>query len=133
MWRFWVGAAAVLVLATVVVGLPGSDGDDGDGGARGAGDIERVEAEKAPSGERRGPEIVATRVVSKDGHPSHPTWYHVSQIVERDGLVTVAYNRDSTVFAAQLRADDLEIVRKEQLNEAKLGGRKDTTLYRREI
>lgn len=119
-WRFWAVAAAVVVLAIVLVGLPAGDDDGADDG-----DVQR--AESAPSEVGTGPEIVTTRVVSKDGHPSHPTWYHDSQIIERDGLVTVAYNGDSKVFAAQLRAGNLEIVRKEQLNEAELGGRVDTT------
>ena len=123
--RLWAGVVAVVALAIVVASGLG-DGDRADPGG-GAGAPERVAADDGPPGETKAPEIATTRVVSKDGHPSHPTWYHVSQIVERDGLITVAYNGDSKVFAAQLRADDLEIVRKRRLDVRTLGGREDTT------
>ncbi len=67
------------------------------------------------------------RVVTKQGHPTHPTWYHDSQILQQGGLITVAWNADRKIGAAQLRADDLQIVAKTQVSVTRLGGSTDST------
>lgn len=66
-------------------------------------------------------------VVTKKGHPTHPTWYHDAQVVERGGIVTVAWNGIGETRAAQVRADDLALLSKVRLSEAPLGGVSDST------
>lgn len=67
------------------------------------------------------------RVVTKQGHRTHPTWYHDSQILQLGGLITVAWNGDRQIAAAQLRADDLQILARTKVSEARLGGTTDST------
>jgi hypothetical protein len=69
----------------------------------------------------------AVRVVSKEGHPTHPSWYHDAQVLARGDRVTVAWNGDGTVHAAQLNAGDLAITAKVEVSRRKLGGATDTT------
>jgi hypothetical protein len=66
-------------------------------------------------------------VVSKKGHPTHPTWYHDAQLVERGGIITVAWNGDGETRAGQVRADDFALLSKVRLNEGPLGGVTDST------
>jgi parallel beta-helix repeat protein len=82
----------------------------------------RVDHDLVPSA---GP--VAMRTVSQLGHPSHPTWYHDSQVVARGDEFIVAWNGQREVRAARLRASDLAVLEKKRLNRAPLGGATDTT------
>jgi hypothetical protein len=70
---------------------------------------------------------LARRVVTKDGHPTHPTWYHDSQVALAGGKMYVAFNARNGVRVAELRASDLEILAKVELNTMKLGGSVDST------
>jgi hypothetical protein len=67
------------------------------------------------------------RVVSKQGHPTHPTWYHDAQILSLGDRVTVAWNGRGEVRAAQLRATGLRIIAKSKINAGGLGGSTDST------
>jgi hypothetical protein len=69
----------------------------------------------------------ALRVVSKEGHPTHPAWYHDAQVLARGDVVTVAWNGDRKVQAAQLAAGDLSIAAKVKVSERTLGGATDST------
>lgn len=69
----------------------------------------------------------ALRVVTKRGHPTHPTWYHDAQILPLGDRVTVAWNGRREVQAAQLRAKDLKIIDKATISAAQLGGATDST------
>lgn len=83
----------------------------------------------AQSSEVADPEaaIELVRVVSKEGHSSHPVWYHDSQLLELGGDVFVAFNGNSKTMLARLRRSDLEILAKTKVNRAPLGGSSDTT------
>jgi hypothetical protein len=69
----------------------------------------------------------AVRVVTKQGHPTHPTWYHDAQALALGDRVTVAWNGNGEVGAAQLRATDLKIIGKSKINAGELGGATDST------
>jgi len=70
---------------------------------------------------------LALRILSKQGHRTHPTWYHDSQAVQVGGAFTVAWNGRGEVRAARLRAGDLKILDKTRLSHAALGGSVDST------
>lgn len=67
------------------------------------------------------------RVVTKDGHSTHPTWYHDTQLAATDGGIFAVWNGDGRAGAAELRSSDLEIVEKVKLSDAELGGTSDST------
>lgn len=69
----------------------------------------------------------ALRILSKDGHPTHPTWYHDSQILQAGRELLVAWNARGEVRVARLGANDLRILDKARLNRAPLGGSVDST------
>jgi parallel beta-helix repeat protein len=122
------GVAGLAVAAAAVVIVTGRGG----GGARPAMDAGLPRAPDDPREGRarpaaRGPQVLALRVVSKQGHPTHPTWYHDSQVALAGREVIVAWNGDREVRAARLRASDLEIVEKQTINDAALGGSRDST------
>lgn len=70
---------------------------------------------------------LALRVITNAGHPTHPTWYHNSQLALIEDRLFVAWNGDRRVVATELRADDLEVVGERQVNVAELGGSVDST------
>jgi hypothetical protein len=65
--------------------------------------------------------------MTTDGHPTHPTWYHDSQVAVARGKIYVGYNARAGVRALALRASDLKIVGKVDINAAELGGSFDST------
>jgi hypothetical protein len=67
------------------------------------------------------------RVVTKRGHPTHPTWYHDAQVLPIGDRITVAWNGRGQVQAAQVRATDLEIIDKQTISVERLGGATDST------
>jgi hypothetical protein len=69
----------------------------------------------------------ALRVVTKQGHPTHPTWYHDAQVLPLGDRVTVAWNGSGEVRAAQLQATDLRIIAKSKISAGGLGGATDST------
>jgi parallel beta-helix repeat protein len=69
----------------------------------------------------------ALRILSKDGHPTHPTWYHDSQVVQAGRDLLIAWNARGEVRVARLGAQDLRILDKARLNGTRLGGSVDST------
>jgi parallel beta-helix repeat protein len=117
------GAGAAIVALVVLTG-------DDEPSARTAGSLPvappdpRVAAAVSLDGEAA---PVAQRIVTKDGHPTHPTWYHDSQVAAAGGKVYVGFNARDGVRVAELRASDLEILDKVEINDAELGGSLDST------
>jgi hypothetical protein len=106
-----IAVAVAIAVGVVIAALPGENPN-----------ATTTAAAAAPSGEPR-----ALRVVSKEGHPTHPTWYHDAQVLARDAVVTVAWNGPGKTQAAQLNASDLAITAKVKINERALGGATDST------
>ncbi|MFY9265585.1 MAG: BNR-4 repeat-containing protein [Solirubrobacterales bacterium] len=116
-------AAVALASGLAIAGLSADAGRDGAGVASPA----RVAPVQAAGDVDPAAALELLRVVSKQGHSSHPVWYHDSQIVETGDDVYAAFNGDSQTVLARLRRSDLEILDKTTVNRAPLGGNTDTT------
>lgn len=79
---------------------------------------------KTNSGE---PPLQVARDLAHNAHPTHPTMYHDSQLIERDGKITVGWNGVGNAWLAQLRTSDLSELRRRRLNHVALGGNTDST------
>jgi hypothetical protein len=108
------GLAAAVVVAAVGVGITALPSGQPNATTTAAAAVE--------SGAPR-----VLRVVSKQGHRTHPTWYHDTQVLALGDRVTVAWNGDGEVQAAQLGARDLAISAKRRINARALGGATDST------
>lgn len=117
-------ASTIPVLA--ITGVLVAFGCGGGGASSGAADVPLAPPARAADVDRQAA-LTAIRVVGKEGHPTHPVWYHDSQIVEHGDDVIVAFNGSSRTDIARLRRSDLEILGKIKVNRSPLGGNTDTT------
>jgi hypothetical protein len=110
------GVAALAALAAVL--LLSGDPQSAPRASAAAPAVAATAAPGAPS---------AVRVVTKQGHPTHPTWYHDAQVLARGDRVTVAWNGRGKIQAAQVQAGSLKILAKATISATKLGGATDST------
>src|SRR4051812_30746069 len=122
MWVAWLTAAGPGALG-------GGGGKEGLGGR--AQTRHHFHPRPSPEGARRTSavdhqaRIVAIRTLARDGHPTHPTWYHDSQIADSGGRVTVVWNGPASAQAAQL--DGGAVVDRKQLGHERLVPTRDST------